>query len=502
MLLGVAMSLTACIDDESKYGGNEIPAITIAGVSQDEMPEVNFYHGEEAVITPQINYTGSGNLTYEWSVGTYNNSVKGELVVVSDQPEFRHLFPSGGSYYAHLKVTDGSVGMVQEYQVNINRTFEKGYMVVSNSSAGIGNLVFIKDMTDEEIASGVAPIAMEHCLERVNEGVPQERLAGALIIQLSWPVRATRVVTATATKAYYLDPNTFTAISTIDLNAVVPGFKGAKMLGAAQNPRVFDPAAKRYVTLQSNDMFGYEEAANIGLPYDDFAFGSYSSWGNINYDIYYMTNSPFSINAYGYYSGWSSTADLMWEGAPLFGNEDNICVFMGESYREPGAYADSHPCYVITRDKTTGDYYTSQLSGFGAYDSGVALVGRDRMNVTASTAVPDNGASIIPSNTYHRTYYPSGSAVYVMLKDGDKFNLPNKDQYCLSFTSDEEVTFMTINGEDLVVATCNKSNGRGNVYFYPVSEVRTDNPNPSPRAVYKNCADRISYIVYKPRVAN
>ena len=41
-----------------------------------------------------------------------------------------------------------------------------------------------------------------------------------------------------------------------------------------------------------------------------------------------------------------------------------------------------------------------------------------------------------------------------------------------------------------------------NVYIYNMADVRTDNPNPAPKAQHLNCADRITNIMYKPRIAN
>ncbi len=65
------------------------------------------------------------------------------------------------------------------------------------------------------------------------------------------------------------------------------------------------------------------------------------------------------------------------------------------------------------------------------------------------------------------------------------------------------MTISTQSGsESLIVATVDNNTGRGNLYFYNVSDIRTDNPNPAPVATYPDCADRISYITYKPSISN
>jgi hypothetical protein len=80
--------------------------------------------------------------------------------------------------------------------------------------------------------------------------------------------------------------------------------------------------------------------------------------------------------------------------------------------------------------------------------------------------------------------------------------LPQKDEFIMSFPDNEEVTYVGVNtSEELYVATCDKSTGRGNFYVYNVSECRADNQNgATAKLQYKNCADRITYVLYKDRV--
>ena len=93
-----------------------------------------------------------------------------------------------------------------------------------------------------------------------------------------------------------------------------------------------------------------------------------------------------------------------------------------------------------------------------------------------------------------------------LLLSDNSFSFPSTSQACLSYPG-EEVTALYVrdssrnDGSDqLCVATVNQATGRGNLYIYKVADVRTDNPNPTPVDSYKNCADRITTIFYKPRV--
>ena len=96
------------------------------------MPTVNVDLGNDCNINPEISYSGDeSNLKYEWKIGTYVNGSKGELKTVSTDRNLDYKFLTGGTYYAHLTVTDGSVGKAMDYRINVNRLFEEGLMICS-----------------------------------------------------------------------------------------------------------------------------------------------------------------------------------------------------------------------------------------------------------------------------------------------------------------------------------------------------------------------------------
>lgn len=511
-------AMSSCISDSSVEGGVVLPAIEIAAPADGSMPEVNFNYGEEAVITPQIRYTGSKNLTYEWSIATFDNNVKGEFTPAGNVETFRYHFPKGGSYVAHLNVTDGTIGEAVEYRVNINRTFEVGYIVIANDASGKGNLTFIKNRTPEEIEAGTPSLIMEHSLEKTNTNLAPEKLIGVQTLIISWPPPGvTRIIVSTETKCHFLDPNTFVTAASIDYNSVIPGFKAQQFLGGAANVRAYDPVSRRFITAHGNQMFGYEENAFIGHGPDVVYYGTYVMWGTSNYDNYYINREPleFTTNYYDYGTGktvWHSTLDitendilgldLPADMLPLFNNEDLVAAFMGMPL--PTAYGtEFYPCQVITRNKTTGDFFTTTLTGFDGYTP-IQILSRNSIVTNPNSAIPATEGNIVPSVKYKRTYYANGNRVYAMLYEADTYSLPEKNQFCIEFPSDEEVTYMGEDGnaDRLIIATCNKNSGRGSVYFYKTADVRTNNPNPDPDEVFKNCSDRITQICFKPRVAN
>ncbi|MDE5987860.1 MAG: hypothetical protein K2H17_00535 [Duncaniella sp.] len=511
----LAVTATSCIDDNSTYGGNPLPGLSVTVPGDTEMPIYSFNYGEDCVITPEINYDGSRELTYEWSIGTYSNSVKGPLEFVSNEKTLVHFFPQGGSYYAHLVVSDGEVGIVQDYEISINRTFEQGYMIISNNAAGEGNLVFIKDLTREEIEAGIPQTIMENCLQRVNPNIGNHTLIGSQIIQwYAWggsgPVQTNRLAVMTSDEGLYVDPNTFVVSSTIKSNDIISGFKGSQFFMEGITPVIVDNSANKYLSLNSQYMFGYESSLYKEAKFDLIQNNTYYVGLNQVSDVYFVNLSPlvFSITAAYSPTKWSSsnTIDAKDEnGNPFFTNEELIAIFKGEGI--VGEYgATSYPATLFTRNKTTGQLYVTAFSGIGAYTTGMILAFRNKINTTASSAMPDMDSQIICSNTYHRSFFSKANQVFVMLKNENTYTFPSTSQAAVTFPSDEEITYMTIStqtgSEELIIATANKNTGRGNLYFYDVKDVRTDNPDPAPKSTYLNCADRISYITYKPRIAN
>lgn len=513
----LSLLAVSCIDDSSTYGDGVLPTLSVNIPDNTDMPVYNFNYGDVCEITPEVNYTGSGELSYKWSLGTYDNNIKGKLEEISTEKTFSHFFEQGGSYYAQLEITDGVVGLAQQYIINVNRTFEMGYLVLSNTKDGKGNLAFIKDRTREEIESGAPAIITEHSLQKVNSNIGDDALVGATIIKMTWPATITRVMTATAKQGLYLDPNTFVVSSTINFDDVIPGFNATRMVMNFQNPVVVDPALKRFVTMNSENMFGYEDSGWKKYTFDLISSHTYMSGRNQTTDNYYVNYSPLEIKALVYDSVtweqvWDSSSNLKDnDGNPMLQNHELVSIFRGEGI--PGAYGMlSYPCCMITRDKTSGKIYSAGFSGLGSYSYGITSEFYGESEVDANTALPAANCVPFPSDYVHRTYYFNDNAVYMMLREGNAFIFPSKSQYSIQYPSTEEVTFITINtdpdnntateGEDLIVATADKNTGRGSIYIYDVRDVRTNNPNPEPKAVYRNCADRILQVIYKPRVAN
>lgn len=490
---------TSCIDDESELGGKAIPELTISG-DAEKMQVLNFNLGTDCVIRPDISYKGGSeeNLTYTWSIGTYNNGVKGALEVVSHEKNLSYFFVQGGTYYAHLNVTDGIVGYVMDYQININRTFEEGYVLVSADEADNGNVAFVKIMTPEEIEEGVEQIYMEHCLAQMNEGVSEKGLRNVVLGKVTYPATIDRIIASVEDKCYFLDPNTFTIISEIDYTEVFPNFKATNFVYDSYNPYAYDAKLKKFVHLELQYMFGYEYKYYEDASFDDFFVSSYSQFGNANTKTLFINYNPaelFEFNAYAPYYGLStyfpSTLNML-------ADEELLSAFMGEEMN-PETYI--LPMYVLTRSKTNPNILSLYKKASGSYVA-PEYFSKETCELTDDMALPVQGTRFVSSPTLHRFFYAVDNNVYVMLLE-NAFTLPKKTEAALRFPVNEVVTYMYVNidTEELYVATYDTITKRGNFYIYNTLDVRADNQtSPTPKATHLNCADKITNILYKPRM--
>lgn len=246
-----------------------------------------------------------------------------------------------------------------------------------------------------------------------------------------------------------------------------------------------------------------------GFSYDVYAFYTFYSWGTQNYENYFAKRSPMDISIVTY-SGVRSSNDMTYNGAPVFQGHSYNNLYVGEQATKIieipnyGSYSQNYnPAYAISRQDATGKYFFTKFYA-NTNSAEFEMESRGEIPTTANTAIPDVDCDFAVSNKYHRTYYVSDNKIYVMLTSGDKISWPDRDRYALSFPSNEEITFMTTrtDTDELIVATADKSTDRGNVYIFNIADVRTDSPGAAPTAEYKNCSDRISFIVYKPRIVS
>lgn len=485
--------MVSCINDESTYGTLEIPQLSIAGSENTTMPIVNFNLGETCVIHPDISYQGGkeADLQYEWSIGTYKNETKGELEIIGHNKTLEYHFPEGGTYYAHLNVTDGRVGQSIDYQININRTFEKGYILVSNDEAGNGNLAFVKIMTPEEVEAGADQICMEHCIERMNEGMSVGKLINAIHGKITWPKVINRILVSEEEHCYFFDPNTFTIISALNYEDVYPGFKASRFMPDSYSPYAYDDTMDKFVHLELQYMFSYEYSYYQGQSFDGFFIYGYKLFGNNN-SMPLFVKSPTSEVVY-FYSGlgqFISTGDKL-------ADENILTVFIGK------VNPYTPPVYIISSSKADPTKFVLRtIASFSAVGTPNESIMKQEFVVDDHVAVPAAHTKFAPSFTYNRYYYPIENKIYVCLTTSEN-PFPNKDQFAIQYADNEIVTYLDVNAdtEELYVATYDTTKKRGNFYIYDTKDVKTDNQGDiTPKATFKNCADKITGILYKPSI--
>lgn len=504
--LGLLLSLcgASCVSDDSGEGGGYVPSLYVEGAGEDEMQEINIDLGRDCVIEPKITYSDSvnGELRFSWKVGTYANGVPGELQEVSTERNFNYRFTEGGSYYVHFTVTDGKVGRAVDYRVDVNRTFEEGYLLSSVGEDGRGNLAFIKTLTPEEVAAGREPVIIEHSMETMNEGVSEDGLVGAVLGTVTWPQELKRLLVSTDEHCYVLDPNNFTIIVDMKYDDLYPGFRATDFMPDSYTPWAYDRDMRKFAHVNLTYMFTFEYQYFSTCEADDFILCQYSSWGSPTlFTIFpnYARNEVAVFNAYGVGTCFPSTGNF--PGVDNFLNEGDelITAFYGF---EPDPATYMTPIYVLSRDKAEGtvqlwtdtsDYSELNPEHFTPQD----------FAPTDDTAVPGRNERFVPTVTNQRYYYHVGNCVYAFVPTSTGFALPDKNQYAIRFDSDEEVTYMDTNLEtdELYVATYDKTSGRGNFYVYDCRDVRTDNSaGVKAKAAYKGCADRIKGLIHKPSI--
>ena len=489
LLLGM-LALSSCIHDESTEAHLTLPTLAVDATNSEAMPIKNFNLGEHAIITPDVQYSGSDSLTYTWSVGTYKDGVKGKMEPVGHERTLNHQFLTGGSYYAHLTVSDGRVGAVRDYQINVNRTFEEGYLLVINDATGRGKLAFVKVMTPEEQAAGTPQITMEHIVERMNPSVTTQQLRGVVHGVITFPRTIHRILASTPTHCYFFDPNTFTITSSIEYDDVFAGFQGSGFYADTYYPFAHDQQSGKFVHLNQEFMFGYEYGFYKGLTFDDCFQTSYSAWGGLNYVNHFVDYATSEVKKMNL-----STGEFTSTGTRLAG-QDIISVFLS-----PVQNSSRHDL-VLAASKT--DPTKWQLHDFDGieYLTATTTAKTQTIPVTAQTATPTRGTRFVFSERNNRYFYAIGHQIFVFLP-ASATPLPNKANWAISFAAGEEITYMTVNAEtdELYVATQTTSTGRGNFYIFDCADIKTDSQgNIRPKATHTNVADRITQILYKPRL--
>lgn len=496
LILFLALGLTACVDDDSRGITTPLPELSIAGSDSETMPVYNVYYGDELTIDPQVQAT-SENLTYTWGYGTYTevsagNFQKGDLTTVSNEPVFRFSFPEEGGYYVHLTVTDGTVGGVMEYRVNVTNYYDKGILVVANSADGRGNLGFIKDLTPEDIAAGATWQLEEHTLEAVNPDLGEVgTLVGAdRTNAASTPYEQNGIlIVAFDDHCLYLNPTTFEVNAQSNYDEVFTGFRATHFLsadGSSSYPFVYDKEMGESIHMQKAYWFLYSDTRDIyHRKFDDIITG-YSWNANYNYKTLnpiYVDYSTPEIYSYDGNLGTYGTEDLL-EGKNL------LMVVRETSGSNLHVVAQSRENPLELTQYTLG-------SSYDEFWTEVFFVVSSKTIYTASTSdgIPAQGTHMALSQESKVAFYPIGGGLYAYYLFNPSPTLLTKP--LISYPAGEEITCLNVNvaTNELYVGTYTEATGRGNVYIYDVESLYQGNVQP--KREFPQSTDRIADIRYK-----
>ncbi|EJX00609.1 hypothetical protein EVA_11279 [gut metagenome] len=114
-------------------------------------------------------------------------------------------------------------------------------------------------------------------------------------------------------------------------------------------------------------------------------------------------------------------------------------------------------------------------------------------------AFPKQGTKMMFSERNSRYFYAMDNCVYVYLPNN--VVCPAKSEYAIQYAAGTEVSYLDVNpqNDEFYVATYDKAKKRGSFYVYDAKDVSFDNRGQvKPKAAYVDCADRISFVMYKP----
>ena len=496
LILFLALGLTACVDDDSRGITTPLPELSIAGSDSETMPVYNVYYGDEFTLDPGVEAT-SENLTYTWSYGTYTEVTagsfqKGDLTTVSNEPVLRFSFPAEGMYYVHLNVTDGQVGAVMEYRVNVTNYYDKGILVVANSADGRGNLGFIKELTDEDIAAGATWQLEEHTLEAVNPDLGEVgTLVGAdRTNAASLPFEQNGIlIVAFDDHCLYVNPTTFEVNARSNYDEMFTGFRATHFLSAdsyASFPFVYDKNMGESIHIQEAYWFLYSHSTDIfHHKYDDIITG-YTWQSSINS----KTLAPVYVDY---------TIPEIYANHSVLGRTGTEDILVGKNILALARRTSGEIYHLITQSRENPlevTLYTISLQVTSDYSLSYMQTDAET-TYTASTSdgIPAVGTHMALSQESQVAFYPIGGGLYAYYLFNASPTLPTTP--LIAYPAGEEITCLNVNvaTNELYVGTYTEATGRGNVYIYDVESLRQGNVQP--KREFPQSTDRIADIRYK-----
>ena len=498
LLFFLALGLTACVDDDSQGATKPLPELSIAGSDSETMPVYNVYYGDELTIDPGVEAT-SGNLTYTWSYGTYTevsagSFLKGDLTTVSNEPVLHYAFPEEGTYYVHLTVTDGAVGDMMEYRVNVTNYYDKGILVVANSADGRGNLGFIKELTAEDIAAGATWQLEEHTLEAVNPDLEVGTLVGAdRTNAASLPLEQNGIlIVALDDRCLYVNPTTFEVNAQSNYDEIFTGFRATHFLSAdsyASYPFVYDKEMGESIHIQEAYWFIYSHSSPLyHESYEDIITGYYwqASINSKTLKPGYISYSTSEVYDYD-----NNTGMVFGTGDMLEGNQ--LLMVVRETNSSAATYhliaqGKENPLKIAQYTLAGSTYNDNWEPVFNEPDSVV-------YTATTSDGIPAVGTHMALSQESLLAFYPIGGGLYAYQMFNASPRLPSTP--LITYPAGEEITCLNVNvaTNELYVGTYTEATGRGNVYIYDVESLRQGNVQP--KREFPQSTDRIVDIRYK-----
>ncbi|MFR3549554.1 MAG: PKD domain-containing protein [Coprobacter sp.] len=167
----ILLLLTGC------YGVEEQELTPLAELTIGNPTDViNADLGIELVFDAQVSSANDQTVKYEWAYGTPNPSssavypIKGDLKVISTDPNIRYTFTRVGNYIMRLKIDNGESIVFKFYTLNVNSGLDEGILILNTDDQDHSLLTFIKTRTPEGEEEGAQEI-YEDIVGMINPGI-------------------------------------------------------------------------------------------------------------------------------------------------------------------------------------------------------------------------------------------------------------------------------------------------------------------------------------------
>ena len=474
----ILLLLTGC------YGVEEQELTPLAELTIGNPTDViNADLGIELVFDAQVSSANDQTVKYEWAYGTPNPSssavypIKGDLKVISTDPNIRYTFTRVGNYIMRLKIDNGESIVFKFYTLNVNSGLDEGILILNTDDQDHSLLTFIKTRTPEEEEEGAQEI-YEDIVGMINPGIEITKGVDLYIANKNSEGNYPDLVVSSADdkgSIISMDPRNFELKKVLKVEELYPGVKCLNFAGFSSS------ASGRYTMMNGTDgaIYRYDLLTNdVALRTDSRNLGVekayYGTFDDDHYHFFYKESVIYAPS----YAKIDSTSVA--NGSSLTDYKIVNMVFRRRGSRE---------LWVITRRKSDNNIVLHKMSStFTQYAKRLDYAETEPMAM-------DENSEMITTRRSAQMYYNYDNKVYRWDYASRIPTIISKP--AITPPAGEEITTLGRSYDEnyLYVGTYNpaRSGKKGSLYIY---DFATQNLVKS----YEGIVDKPVKILYKYRM--